>query len=70
MVAGDVNENDYIGASDLALINSHLTVSFAPVDGSYDFDKNDYITSKDQAIMIQNVQRNGFWRNFKNILSS
>lgn len=69
LVWWDTNNNDYIWASDLALINNNLTVNLSPSDYRYDLNNDSYVTSADQAIMIQNVTRNGFWRNFKNMLT-
>ena len=70
LVAWDTNNNDYVWASDLALINYNMTVNFSPVNTNYDFDKDGYITSKDQAIMLEAVRKNGFWRYFKDILGA
>jgi hypothetical protein len=64
LVPGDLNNNDYIGAADLAIVNDELTVDFGLVDSDHDFDNDGYITSKDQAILVENVTRNGFWRYF------
>jgi len=47
-----------------------MTVNFSPVNTNYDFDKDGYITSKDQAIMFEAVRKNGFWRYFKDILGA
>lgn len=70
LVPGDVNQNDYIGASDLALINGGLTVNFDPVDVDFDLDRDGYITSTDQSIIIQNLTRNWFRRYFQNLTLS
>lgn len=64
LVPGDVNWNDIIGATDLAIINFGLTVSLTSPSPANDFDADGFVTSRDQAILIENSSRNGFWRTF------
>lgn len=64
LVPGDVNWNDIIGATDLVIINSGLTVSLTSPSPANDFDADGFVTSRDQAILIENSSKNGFWRTF------
>ncbi len=70
LVPWDINNNDYIWAADLALVNHNMTVSFATVNPDYDLDQDGYISSKDQSILIDWISRNWFWNYFKNQLMS
>jgi len=51
-------------------MNLNLTVNFSIPNELYDLDKDGYITSKDQAILIEWITRNGYWRYLKNDLLS
>ena len=63
LVPGDINRNDYIGATDIAIINNNLTVGngYSPVA---DINQDGYITSEDQAIALKSSGRSGRRRIF------
>ena len=63
LIPGDVNRNDIINATDLALINQNITIGnsiYAPGD----FNQDGYVTSADQAILLKEAGKNGRRRNF------
>lgn len=69
MVPGDINWNDLIGATDLAAVNAALTIDGTPA-GVEDFNRDGFVTSQDQAILINGSNKNGFWRTYTNNLAT
>lgn len=64
---GDVSKSDNVGtgsiinAFDMAVVNANLTLDDSTKYPQYDFDNKDgIISSFEQAVIIQNLQRQGW----------